>query len=154
MRHQGWDYAATGWYFITICTEEKEPIFGSIDDEGNMQLNVYGKIVEAEWKRTTRVRSNVEIDDFSIMPDHFHGILIIENDEADEREDHWQSGCLGAIIGRFKEQCTKRIRKAGMPSFAWQRSFYDHVIRNEKDLERIRKYIRENPQSEIFGKEW
>jgi len=159
LRHQGWNYAASGWYFVTICVNEKKPVFGNIDSEGNMHLNALGKIVEEEWLRTAEVRSNVELDEYRIMPDHFHGILILENEDAidspeSEKSGHWQKGCLGAIIGRFKEQCTKRIHKAGSSTFMWQRSFYDHVIRNEKDLERIRAYIQENPQAHVFGKEW
>ena len=157
LRHQGWNYASSGWYFVTICTGEKKPHFGHIDAEGTMHLNAFGMIVEEEWQRTASIRSSVQLDDYRIMPNHFHGILILDNDTAVDPEnlakkDHWQAGCLGAVISRFKEQCTKRIRKAGCLSFAWQRSFYDHIIRNEKDLERIRKYMWENPEAHVFGK--
>ena len=128
-----------------------------VDDEGQMHFNAFGNIVEEEWLRTPRVRSYVDLDDYCVMHDHLHGILII-NREAEYPEDlalkdHWQSGCLGAIISRFKEQCTKRIRQSGCLNFSWQRGFYDHIIRNEKDLERIRGYMQQNPEAHSFGKE-
>ena len=157
LRYQGWNYAATGWYFVTICTKERIPFFGNIDGNGQMNLNKCGQIVGEEWLRMAKVRSSLELDEYSIMPDHIHGIVIIENEDAADPEDltsanHWQAGCLGAVIGRFKERCTKRIRKAGYSSFLWQRNFYDHIIRNEKDLERIREYMHKNPTVEAFGK--
>lgn len=157
MRHQGWNYATTGWYFVTICIKGRSPFFWKLDEEGRMILNECGTIVEQEWLRMAKVKSSLELDEYRIMPDHLHGIVTIDNEDAADPEelasgDHWQAGCLGAIIGRFKERCTKRIRKEGHPLFSWQRNFYDHVIRNEKDLERIREYIHRNPTAEVFGK--
>jgi putative transposase len=86
----------------------------------------------------------------------FHGIIAIDKEGVDSEhlafKDHWQSGCLGEIINQFKGACTKRIR-AIFPSFSWQRNFNDHIIRNEKDLQRIRAYIWSNPEAEVFGRE-
>ena len=157
MRHVSWNYAAGAWYEITICTKDPIPYFGKIDRTGKMKLSEIGKIVKEEWNNTEKLRPNVELNDFCIMQDHFHGIVIINNDDAvmpDKltKKEHWQKGCLGSIINQFKGACTKRILNI-QPHFAWQRSFYDHVIRNEKDLMRIQKYIRSNPEAYIFGKE-
>jgi REP element-mobilizing transposase RayT len=155
LRYQSWNYAGNGWYFVTICTKERMSWFGNIDEKGNMRLNDFGKIIKEEWRKIAEGRSNVELDEYSIMQDHFHGIIAVYNDEALEpddlpKKDHWQKGCLGVIINQFKGACTRRIRDEGHHSFSWQRNFNDHIIRNEKDLERIRKYIRENPEAWVY----
>jgi len=108
-----------------------------------------------EWLKTANIRPYIDLDEYSVMPDHFHGILIIENDDAPEdiaKKDHWQKKCLGSIINQFKGACTKRIQSIDS-SFAWQRNFNDHIIRNEKDFDRIREYIRRNSETEMFRKE-
>lgn len=163
LRHPAWDYAGSGWYFVTICVRDKACLFGEINDEGGVQLGTIGRIVAEEWQKTPTIRPYVSLDEWVIMPSHLHGILIIDDScvgaprrgaPTTERDvSHWRSGCLGAIIGRFKETCTKRIRAMGYDDFAWQRNFYDHVIRNEKDLERIRVYIHENPERWAFDEE-
>ncbi|MCI0699389.1 hypothetical protein L0337_46225 [candidate division KSB1 bacterium] len=76
IRLKGYDYSQAGAYFITICTHERECIFGEIRD-GKMHLNEIGKIVEAEWLKTAEIRDNVELDAFVVMPNHVHGIIII-----------------------------------------------------------------------------
>jgi putative transposase len=156
MRHQEWNYAGSGWYYVTICTHERRPFFGDVDGEGVMNLNTLGRMVEEEWCRTPEIRPYVKLDEYSIMPDHVHGIMALYREgvgpEILAKKDHWQSGCLGAIIGRFKAQCAKRIRRTGCSSFEWQRNFHDHVIRNEKDLDRIRSYVRSNPEADAFGR--
>jgi REP element-mobilizing transposase RayT len=87
------------------------------------------------------------------MPNHIHGIIIIEYDDVGatrrvaltKNKPSLQSGTLGAIIGQFKSKVTKKIREAGKMQFKWQRNYYEHIIRNERDLYRIRKYIELNP---------
>ena len=148
-RLKDWDYSATGWYFVTICTKGNVSCFGEIMD-GKMQLSQAGKIVAEEWVRTGEVRSNVVLDRWIIMPNHMHAILSLKEFEAsqnDEAADAFmlKANSLGSIINQFKGGCTKRIRKSGMSEFSWQPNYYDHIIRNERSLRKIREYIQENP---------
>ncbi len=156
-RLRDWDYATPGAYFVTICTKHNQPFFGEVVDDA-VRLSVIGQIVEQEWKRTAALRLNVSIDEFIIMPNHLHGIIVIHETHPTPTQSvetprrgvsttnrRWKSGTLGAIINQFKSKCTKRIRAAGYPQFAWQRGYYDHIIRNPRDLDRIRRYIRSNP---------
>lgn len=153
MRHQGWNYASAGWYFVTICTKDRHPFFGKIDEAGKMNLNSMGKIVEEYWLRIAALHSSIELDEYMIMPDHIHGILIIDHEYEEKLPRRWQKGSLGIIMNQFKGATLKRIRAAGFGDFAWQRNFYDHVIRNEKDLQRIREYIFHNPEVKAFESE-
>ena len=117
-----------GAYFVTIITWQREILFGDVV-EGKMMLNEFGEIVCDEWERTAIVRPNVELGEYIVMPNHFHGILIITNDGntvgATRRvAPTLQSGSLGAVIGQFKSVVTKRINGlrhiAGAP--VWQRN--------------------------------
>lgn len=119
-------------------------------------LNEMGKVVHEEWLKTKTVRQNVDLDKFIVMPNHLHGILVIKNVNVGatrrvaptkKHSSHsLQSGSLGAIIGQFKSVATKKINKMhgteGVP--LWQRGYHDRIIRNEQDLNRIRKYIENN----------
>ena len=145
-----WDYSRPGWYFVTVCTNKRQCVLGEIV-EGSMALSPAGLIVEEEWWRATTVRQHVELDEFVIMPNHLHGILVINGDQG--KTSHrdvstWsrlRPHSLGAIIGQFKSVCTKRIRGQGFPQFGWQRRFYEHIIRDERSLGNIRQYIVDNP---------
>jgi len=77
-RLQGWDYAGQGTYFVTICTKEKTPYFGAIEN-GRVLLNEYGSIAADEWKKTGALRDNIKLDEWVVMPDHFHSIIHLEN---------------------------------------------------------------------------
>jgi REP element-mobilizing transposase RayT len=126
--------------------------FGEIN-KGKMVLNDVGKILENEWLRTPDLRKMVELDYYIIMPNHFHGIVIINGMEKIEEvvETHRDASLhivknnLSYIIRGFKSSCTKQIHLSGNFAFRWQSRFYDHIIRNENDLHRIRTYIRNNP---------
>jgi REP element-mobilizing transposase RayT len=168
IRLKDYDYASEGAYFITICTFMKEKQFGKVDD-GRMILDECGEIVREEWLITKDIRPNIELGQYVIMPNHFHGILfIVENMGRKSRGGMVGAGgvrgvsqysptgvpslrstsqTIGAIIRGFKGAATKRIniiRK--LPNIpVWQRNYYEHVIRNREDLGRIRKYIVENP---------
>lgn len=160
-RLPGWDYRSPGYYFVTICTRHFVPHFGEVVD-GRVVLSPVGEIVAEEWLKTEKIRPNVSLDEWVIMPDHLHGIIVIHESDSVETPQNvetprrgvstpgggsrgLQPGSLGSIIGQFKSICTKRIRAAGHPAFGWQARFYDHVIRSDESLHEIRRYIRDNP---------
>jgi REP element-mobilizing transposase RayT len=153
VRIKDYDYSQPGAYFVTICTRNRECMFGEIID-GEMVLNRFGIIVNEEWLRTAilRVWETVEIDTYIIMPNHVHGIVVINHGRgvlqyAPTGMLRSPSQTIGAIIRGFKSASTKRINLSrntpGNP--VWQRNYYEHVIRDEDDLNRIRQYIFENP---------
>jgi putative transposase len=172
VRLQGYDYSRSGAYFMTICVRDRECLFGEIAD-GKMELNPFGKIVSEEWKGTFQIRHELKMDEYVIMPNHFHGIIVIRDvpvgatrrvahnattvntgERATQRVAPTngtgpESGSIGAIIGQFKSISTKRINRLrntpGHP--VWQRNYYDHIIRDEKSLFQIRTYIRNNPSN-------
>ncbi len=146
-RLQHWDYTTPGGYFVTICTHLRKPIFGRIKN-GEMYLSYLGKIVNQEWVKTAILRDSVELDEYVIMPNHLHGIIIIKS--AEERSGlkvRKKSGYrLGTIVGQFKSACTRRIQAVFDVEIVWQSRYYDHVIRDDNDLQRIRGYIQGNPK--------
>ena len=158
IRLRGYDYAQAGVYFITICTQERICHFGSIQD-GQVHLNANGQLVEGEWLRTAIVRRNVVLDAFTVMPNHFHGIIVlIDQAKADSptvsdeqtlarRLTGPAPGSLGAIIAQFKSMVTKQINRLPETSsfFAWQRNYFERVIRSEDELNQPREYIATNP---------
>lgn len=155
-RLQHWDYTANAFYFVTICTHDRLPLLGEIV-AGAMVPSEAGQIVDEEWRRTCDVRPHVAIDKYVVMPNHVHGIIVLNSDESvlgatpektsqrDVSTPRLVAGSLGAIVNQFKGACTKRIRDAGVTEFGWQPRFYDHIIREEEALNRIRQYIVDNP---------
>lgn len=159
-RLNGWDYSNTGLYYITICTHDMQKYFGEIKN-GNVILSDAGKIVDEEWLNNAVVREKVILDEYVVMPNHFHGIIALEKISVhSSRETSLQDletthrvvstgtlkpNSLGSIIGQFKSKCTKRIAVLNS-MFMWQGRFHDRVIRNEKELDNIRAYIQYNPQ--------
>jgi putative transposase len=163
-----YDYSQDGGYFVTICTHRREKLFCT----DNMQLNEAGEIVRDEWILTEHMRPEIIIDEFVVMPNHLHGIIFRDGGVSESRnfvaahrcapcstsgsplaKAHHMSplrrkpGTLGSIIAGFKSKTTLNInicrQTPGCP--VWQRNYYEHVIRNERDLDRIRQYIRDNP---------
>ena len=147
-RIQTWDYRNAGYYFVTILAKDRKHYFGDVVD-GKLIINSFAEIVIEEWLTTSIIRNNIELDEYVLMPNHFHAIIINRFqeylDSNVEIASTLQSNSLGAIIGQFKSIATKKIRKAGLAEFSWQPGFYEHIIRNEQALENIRKYIRLNP---------
>lgn len=145
-RLKEWDYSTPWWYYVTINTKNHVRWFGEINNS-KMILNDIGKIVETEWLNTPKIRENVDLDYYVIMPNHLHGIIIINEPVETTRRvvsTTLQPNSLGSIIGQFKSVCTKQIRKFE-PNFNWQSRFYDRIIRNENELYKIRRYIEQNP---------
>jgi REP element-mobilizing transposase RayT len=168
IRLKGYDYSQSGIYFITICTHSKEWLFGHVV-KGKMRLSSYGRIVKDEWLKTAYLRGNIVLDKYVVMPNHFHGILMLAKCRGTARraptkvrktsryEQFGKPICnsVPTIIRSFKSAVTKRINELrNTPSYAvWQRNYYEHVIRNDYDLNEIRQYILNNPLKWQFDKE-
>lgn len=165
IRLKGYDYRQPGAYFVTICTYRWQSLLGKVID-GEMVLNSVGRIVEKEWLKAAVVRSNVTLDEFVIMPNHLHGIIVMGDSnvgatcQVDPTRAHSvicasdtkrakgpKAGSLGAIIGQFKRTATLRINRlrGTRRKPVWQRNYYEHVIRSDESLNRIRAYIHYNP---------
>ena len=153
VRLTGYDYSQAGAYFITTCVQDRMLLFGEVVD-GEMRLNEYGEIVRREWERTGKIRQDVGIDAFVIMPNHFHGIIVIDPGRGTlqrapttERFGKPTSNTIPTIVRLFKSTTTRQINEhRGTPSIAvWQRNYYEHMVRSEKSLNRIRQYIADNP---------
>ncbi len=162
IRLKNYDYSQPGAYFITICTHNRQNLFGEIVD-GEMILNEFGKIVYNEWLNTANIRPNIIVDEFIVMPNHLHGILIIVDNcrgtlqraPAMERFGQPTSNSIPTIIRLFKSACTKQINiiRQSPANPVWQRNYYEHIIRNENELDRIREYIINNPLKWSFDLE-
>lgn len=172
IRLKGYDYSQEGAYYVTIVTWRRDFLFGEVVNE-EMRLNKVGKIVEWEWLELPKRLPYVELGVHVVMPNHFHGILFIHENVGATRHgqtmslsgaEHLQTittdgidgsplphgpkpASLGAIIAQFKSRATKRIWKT--PEFKdtpiWQRNYYEHIIRDENDLQNKTDYIESNP---------
>jgi REP element-mobilizing transposase RayT len=155
IRLQHYDYAQAGAYFVTVCVQNRACLFGTIS-EGQMRSNDHGKIVNECWNDLPNHYGHVILDVFEVMPNHVHGIIILSDNTvgaglkpaptckpAPTIKHHG----LPEIIRAFKTFSSRRINQVrntrGMP--VWQRNYYEHVIRNEDDLNKVREYIITNP---------
>ena len=215
IRLRNWDYSSPGAYFITLCVKDREWLFGEVQN-GKMMLNQYGEIADAYWRKISDIRNYVRLDEYIVMPNHFHGIIILKPSfvgatdpvareegkketlvatdpvarKEKKREFNWATGSvaptseekeknratgsvapaksrkedrprgplpgsIGAIIGQYKSVVTKTInelrRTPGRD--VWQRDYYDHIGRYDRELYRIRVYIRNNPMQWEFDEE-
>jgi len=165
-----WNYADEGYYFITICTKNKINYFGQIINH-KMHLSKIGEIAKEEWLKTKQIRKNIGLDEFVIMPNHIHGIIIINNNHANIETPRRgvsmvpfnkslpdsRRGVSTANYNRFKhpqwqsnsigaivcqyKSICTKRIKKFEPNFTWQTRYYDHIIRNEESLYHIREYI-------------
>ena len=157
-RLQERDYSRSGYYFVTVCTQNHFRCFGEIADE-RMQLSNTGMIVEDCWRAIPGHFPNTDIDEYIVMPNHIHGIVIIGGGSHSGRDAYMrplqskqENGdrskmYLSKIIQGFKSAVTRVVgKRRDNYAFSWQRSFYDHVIRDDADMNRIRVYIRKQPR--------
>ena len=164
IRLTGYDYKQSGAYFVTIVTRNRLCLFGDISD-GEMVLSDTGRIAKASWVGLSSRFPTVSLDSFVVMPNHIHGIITVGAQfiapdsaqfiaPASVPHNHIgiaQEGAmnraptLGEIIRTYKAASTRMIRQTANLKFAWQRNYYEHVVRNEESLNRIRQYILENP---------
>ena len=143
-RLRGWDYRWPGAYAVTICVRERVCCLGEVV-ETDVALSPFGVIVAEEWSAIPRIHPQVALDEWIIMPDHLHGILILQGEPGPSSRKGLTAGSLGAVVGQFKERTTKRIRAQRRPEFAWLERFFDQILRDDDAVERYRVYIRENP---------
>jgi len=156
IRLPGYDYTSQGSYFLTLVTFGREPLFGEIGN-GEMTLGPLGSILADEWRKSAVIRREIHLDEFVAMPNHLHAIVHIRDvgahGRAPLRPDTGTHApvrpprSIGSLIAGFKSAATKRINEhRGAPGLqAWQRNYYDRIIRNEAELARIRQYIIDNP---------
>ena len=161
IRLPAYDYRWPGAYFVTVCTKNRECLFGDVRD-GNIVPNEFGRIVESSWANIPIHFPFVSLDAFVLMPNHVHGVLVLTEVERDavgarhalplqreplRRFQKPPAESLSSVIGSFKSASTRQINLLrGTPGASvWQRNYYEYVIRNEQDLLAIRQYIRDNP---------
>ena len=154
LRLKEYDYSQPGAYFVTICTKDRLNLFGEIVNE-QMHLSAAGQIARRCWDELPDHFGSIELDQFVVMPNHIHGIIIIldgpvgathASPQREERKER-KRNTLGDMVGSFKSAVTKRINEInGTPGAPfWQRGYYDHIIRDDRSLTRIREYILNNP---------
>ena len=156
IRLKGYDYTQPGAYFLTMVTQGREPLLGEVVGM-KMKLSPSGLIVQRAWFDLPRHYTGIQLDAFCIMPNHVHGIIVLvdggggrggsaESIEV-EQNSRKTRPYLPEIVRAFKSFSTRRINvlrnTPGIP--VWQRNYYEHIVRNEAEWERIRMYIRENP---------
>lgn len=163
IRLKGYDYSQAGAYFITICTQNRKCLFGEIVN-AEMLLNDAGKMVEKWWYELKNKFPNMELDQYVVMPNHFHGIIqiIVGADLRvcpDNSGEHTGSP-LHRMVQWFKTITTNEyihnVKINNWQPFEgklWQRNYYEHIIRNENELNHIREYIINNPLQWQFDRE-
>ena len=122
-------------------------------ERGEVHLLGPGRIIETTWHKLPVRYSTIRLDQYVIMPDHFHGIIRLvgapfmasASRDGISGPECAQYPRLGEIVRSFKAATCRLIRKSGCDDFGWQRNYYEHVIRNEQDLHDVREYIRNNP---------
>ena len=167
IRLQNYDYTQAGAYFVTLCTQDRRHLFGEIfqtQNEFKFTLSEGGKIAERCWNEIPQHYPNVELDEFVIMPNHVHGVIVITHTDEQygdvvgannhsplqpthttNQHPRGTSKTVGAIVRGYKIGVTKWFRKNTQVRDVWQRNYYENIVRNNDDLNRIRKYINENP---------
>ncbi len=148
IRLKGFDYTREAAYFVTICIQNGTCLFGEIVN-GQMRLNDAGRVAQMMWKAIPTHFPHVETDAWVVMPNHVHGIIITvgATHASPPRQSGPPKGSLGAIVGSYKSAVSRQINQLhGTPgALVWQRNYYEHIIRNNTGLNRIRKYIAGNP---------
>jgi len=160
LRLRGYDYSQEGAYYVTICTRNRKRLFGNIIGK-EMQLNEAGKMIRSIWKELPLRFPNIDLDEFIIMPNHIHAVLVIiradiHTDESriltEERPNGTLPGTVGRILQAYKSLTTDKyiagVKQWGWKPFSrklWQRNYWEHIIRDEKDYNYICEYIYDNP---------
>lgn len=174
IRLKGYDYSQAGLYFITICVQDRECLFGKIVD-GEMILNDAGKMADNEWVKIPERFTNVQLHEYVLMPNHFHAIMqivgailvVTPNDKSVSDEKGQPQGIaptdtkttakpktVGDMVGAFQSIVTveyiRGVKQSGWKPFngkLWQRNYWEHIIRDEQSYQRISEYIINNPKN-------
>jgi REP element-mobilizing transposase RayT len=171
IRLRGYDYARAGAYFVTVCVQDRECLLGQIVED-EMRLSEAGQMVQSVWDELPERYPGVDVDQFVVMPNHVHGIMVLTGIVGapprgcpdDAMGDNWDGQARGPaptgglslpdVVHRFKSFTTAQYRHGvknqgwtPFPGRLWQRNYYEHVVRNDDELGRIRQYIADNPAS-------
>jgi len=148
LRLKTYDYSQAGAYFVTITIQNRLCLLGEVR-AGVMVLSPAGRLVSDGWEALPTQFAGVTLDAFVVMPNHLHGILILGGEKGIMLDN---GPTLGDVICGFKSSVTIaygcRVRNLGWPPYRrrlWQRNYYEHVIRSRASLERVRRYIADNP---------
>ena len=159
IRLAGFDYTRNHSYFITVCAANQRCLFGRVVN-GRLRPSLLGSVLAQEWERTASLRPYVESQVFVVMPNHFHALFTLMRDgmfRDDAGRRARRSGLeallgperqsAGAIVRAFKSAVTRRARmELGQQGPVWQRNYYEHIIRNDREFLRARSYILRNPE--------
>jgi len=152
-----WDYGWAGAYFIAIITRNRVHCFGNIKNQC-MILSLVGVLANVFWHEIPNHAPNVDLGAFVVMPDHFHGILILSppdpvvetrhalplQNPAENRFQNQGKNTVSSLVGSYKSAVTRHANRLGL-EFAWQPRFHDHIIQNDAEYQRINDYIENNP---------
>ena len=155
IRLKRYDYSQAGWYYVTVVTQFRELLFGEVVN-GEARVNTLGKIVQECWNEILVHFPHVSIDAFVIMSNHVLGILVIHDlgsrgtiyrapTPTTEQFGKPTAGSLPTIIRTFKSAITRRAGRELNLGNIWQRNYYEHILRDQADYERIAGYILDNP---------
>ncbi len=156
-----YDYSQSGIYFVTICCYQKQRYFGEINGK-RMSLSTIGQMAKTCWLEIPKHFSNVKLNEFIIMPNHMHGLIQIDDyvenvgaqhvvplrDKTLKSQNKFQHiipRSLGVIIRGYKSTVTNSCRVNNLANIIWQRNYYERIIRNDDELNRVREYIKNNP---------
>ena len=140
-RLKGYDYSQPGYYFVTICTKDRQRLFWKVGatcgrPDLELQLTSVGHTVNEEINKISSIFNNIKINKYVIMPNHVHMIIVISEESGRSKT----APTISRIIQQFKGSITRQV---GFP--IWQKLFYDHIIRNEKEYQKVWEYIDTNP---------
>lgn len=162
IRLKNYDYSQFGFYFLTLCTKNRIQYFGTIKDK-QLHLTEIGNIAKHYWEEIPKHFPHIFLDEFIIMPEHIHGILVIQNSPPARTNNYWSqqpkgesqtpipwqttwSLTISSAIRGFKIGVTKWCRQNNHPGFTWQKSFHDRIIRTETEYINVQQYIINNPR--------
>jgi REP element-mobilizing transposase RayT len=145
IRLRDFDYSQSAWYFVTICTHERQCLLGEVVD-GQMTINACGQIINDAWAELPAKFSTVKTHDFVVMPNHIHGVIELTQPVGAQFIAPNKSPTLGQVVRAFKAKVTFMVNQVVAHKPFWQTNYYEHIIRDEAAYLKIADYIQTNPQ--------